>query len=291
MTSSKTVIGEGNMSKYNEPLALLEDLRARVIYYSCLAKPKNILEISKLWDYKTSTYFYQEQSKKVIEEMVSKKIVTMVEGSCFKSNYDLLVDKKGAIEFFERANSKISNEIIIEKYDYEVTEGQLEDRLFKEFCIEKKPGLKAMLDAIAIVGKEIDSFLSLWETSLFREIFLSADVIRKLISDRQELPKDPRELLFGITTDTCEKMYDYKEGGSELTSPYHLDLWLSVDEALPLLFTMVKSANENYLGESKILHQQLKGVYQIMKEKFAIYRGRSEISAYHVAKIVEIIGL
>jgi len=279
------------MSQYDDMLSLLEDLRARVIYYSCIAEPKNILEISKLWDYKTSNYFYQEQSKKVIEEMTSKRIVEMVEGSCFKSNYDLLMDKKKAIEFFERTNSKISNEIIIEKYDYQVTEGQLEDRLFREFCIEKKPGLKAILDAIAIIGKEIDGFLSLWRTSLFRKIFLSTNVIRKLVSNRQELPEDPRELLFGITTDTCERFYDFKEGGSEFTSPYHPDLWFSIDEVLPLIFTMLKSANENCPEESRILHQQLKGVYQIMKEKFAIYRGRSEISAYHVAKIVEMIGL
>jgi len=279
------------MSQYNNMMPVLADLRARVIYYSCIAEPKNILEISKLWDYKTSTYFYQEQSRKVIDEMASKNIVKIIEGSCFRSNYDLLLDKKGALEFFERMNRKTSNEIIIEKYDYQVTEGQLEDGLFREFCIEKKPGLKAMLDAIAIVGEEIDSFLSLWETPPFRRIFLSADVIRKLIGDRQDLPQDPRELLFILTTDICERFYDYKEGGSEFSTPYHPNLWLSVDEVLPLIFTLLKSAKDNSPAESKMLHQRLREVYQIMKEKFAIYRGRSEISAYHVAKMVEMIGL
>jgi hypothetical protein len=201
------------------------------------------------------------------------------------------LDKKSAIEFFEKANSKISNEIIIEKYDYEVTKGQLEDRLFKEFCIEKKPGLKAMLDAIAIAGKEINSFIELWKTPLFKKIFLSTNVIKKLISDRQKLPEDPRELLFSITVETCERFYDFMEGGSEFDSPYQTDLWFSIDEVMPLIFTMLKTSIEKYPEESKILHKQLKSVYQIMKEKFAIYRGRSEISAYHVAKIVEIIGL
>jgi hypothetical protein len=279
------------MSQYDGMLSLLEDLRARVIYYSCMAEPKNILEISKLWDYRTSTYFYQVQSKKVIEKMISKGIVQMVEGSCFKSNYDWLFDEKRVIEFFERMNNKISNEIIIEKYDYEVSEGQLEDRLFKEFCIEKKPELKAILDSTAIGGKEIDSFIELWRTSLFRKIFLSTDVIRKLISNRQELPEDPRELLFSITVETCARFYVFKEGGSEFNSPYETDLWFSIDEAMPLIFTMFKTTNENYPEEAKILHRRLKEVYQIMKEKFAISQGRSEISAYHVAKIVEMIEL
>lgn len=270
---------------------MLEDLRARVIYYSCLAEPKNILEISKLWDYKTSTYFYQEQTKKIIKEAVSMKLIEMVEGSCFKSNYTLLLDKKGAVEFFKKENDKVSKEIIVEKYDYEVTETQLDDRLFKEFCIEKKPELKPILDSIAISNEEINSLIELWKAPLFRTVFLSTDVLKKLIDDRQKLPEDPRELLFSITIETCERFYDYLEGGSEFDDPYNTDWSFSIDEVMPLIFNMLKASDEKHPQESKILFEQLKTVYLVMKEKFAIYRGRSEVSAYHVAKIVEMIGL
>jgi len=279
------------MSEYNEEMDLLKDLRARVIYYSCIAEPKNILEIARLWDYKTSTYFYQTKSKEVITEMLSRNLVSAFKGARFQSNYNLFLEKKGAIRFFERANNIISNEIIIEKYDYEITEGQLADPLFKEFCIERKPELKEMLDGTKIIGKEIENFLSLWESSLFREIFLSADLIKKLVGNRQLLPENPRDLLFGITMNMCESIYYFKEGGRpSFTDPY---LWLGLEirEVFPLVLTNLKSALSNSTEELKTFVQCFRGVYKIMKNKFAIYQGRSEVGAYHVAKIVEILQL
>lgn len=278
------------MSKYDEKLTLLEDLRARVIYYSCIAEPKNIVEISELWDYKTSTYFYQTKSKEVTQEMVSKKLVSMLKGGRFQSNYNLLLEKKEATEFFERTNNRISNEIIIEKYDWEVTEGQLEDPLFKEFCIEKKPELKKILDETKIVGKEIEKFLSLWKASLFKKIFLSADCIKKLVGDRRQLPENPRDLLFDITVDTCESIYYYKEEGRTFFADPFLSLGLETNEVYPLILAKLKSAMYAR-GQFLILSKRLKEVYEVMKNKIATYQGRSEVGSYHIAKIVEMMGL
>lgn len=279
------------MSKYNEKMALLEDLRARVIFYSCIAEPKNIFEISKLWDYKTSTYFYQSKSKELIEEMISTKLISTLEGSRYQSNYELILEKKRVVEFFEITNRMRGNEIIIEKYDYEVTEGQLEDLLFREFCIEKKPELKEIVAGTEIVGQEIVNFFSLWKTSLFKTIFLSSDLIKKLTGDRWELPKNPLNLLFDITMNMCERIYYFNEGGRPgYTDPFLL-LHLEIDEVFPLILTQLESAKSKFPEKSKVLNKRFKEVYDIMKNKFAIYLGRSEISSYHVAKIAEIMGL
>ena len=275
------------MSKYDEELAVLEDIRARVIYYSCIAEPKNILEISELWDYKTPTYFYQAKSKEVIKKMASKKLISTLKGARFQSNYDLLLEKKSMNKFFEEANNEISNAVIIEKYDYEVTEGQLEDPLFKEFCIEKKPELKEVLDGIKIDSAEAESFLSLWNAPLFRKIFLSSDCVKKLIGDRRGLPQNPRELLFSVTISLCESTYFFKEGGTpDFPDPY---LWFNIDEIFPLILTKLELTKSNLPEEFRILNQCFKDVYKIMKDKFVIYEGRSEIGSYHISKFVEII--
>lgn len=277
------------MSKYDEELALFEDTRARVIYYSCIAEPKNILEISELWDYKTPTYFYQAKSKEVINEMKSKKLISTLKGARFQSNYDFLLEKKNINKFFEKTNNEISNAVIIEKYDYEITEGQLEDPLFKEFCIEKKPELKEVLNGIKIDSKETESFLSLWRAPLFKTVFLLGDCIKRLMGDRRDLPQNPQELLYSMMIKLCESTYFFKEGGTpDFPDPY---LWLNIDEIFPLILPKLESAKSKLPEESKILNQRFKDVYEIMKNKFAIYEGRSEIGSYHLAKFVEIIEL
>ena len=274
----------------NENLGLLEDLRARVIFYSCLARPMNVLEISKLWDYKTSTYFYQNQSKKVISELISKNIIETVEGSCYKANYDLILEKKGLEAFFNKINNGISNQILIEKYNYEITEGQLEDPLFKEFCIEKKSELKGILSDVEINPNEIDSFNLIWKQPIFKKIFLSADLIKKIVGDRWGLPKDPREFLFEITMNFLEKIYEYKENRLD-DSPFHTDSWFMIDEIMPMLYSLFKDTQERYSTNSAFLYKSIIDIYQIMNKKFSTYQGKNVISAFHVSKITEIIGI
>lgn len=279
------------MSKYDDKLGLLEDIRARVIFYSCIAEPKNILQFSKLWGYKTSTYFYQTKSKKLIDNMVSSRLISVAPGSRYKSNYDSFLKKRIVGEYFEKTNEEISNEIIIEKYDYEVTEGQLEDRLFKEFCIEKKPELKEILNAVKINDEEITSFISLWETSTFKTAFLSANCIKQYVGDRNELPENPIDLLFSFSANACERLYHYKEGGTPRFENPFVRFWSEINEVFPLILANLETAQSESAGQFKNFARRFKNVYNILKEKIAVYEGRSEVSSYHVAKIADILGL
>lgn len=281
------------MSESNE-FDTLEDLRARVIYYSCIAEPKNILEISKLWNYKTSTYFYQKPSKRIIQEMEARKLISTIKGARFESNYDLLLKKNEMVKFFEKTNYTISNQIIIEKYDWEITENQLEDPLFREFCLEKKPELKEILKIVKMTQEDSDSFLSLWKTHLFRKIFLSTDCIKRLIEDRQRLPQNPREFLFSMTTELCESIYTFKrERAHEFTvfefpNPY---LWLDIDEIFPLVMSKLEKASPNLSEELKTLNQRFRALYKNIVKKFKLFEDKSEVSTYHIARFVEMIGV
>jgi hypothetical protein len=267
---------------------ILSDLRARVIFYSCISKPRNILEIAEIWGYKSSTYFYQKRSREIIEKMQERKLIQVIEGNRFKSNYDLVLDKKEVKKFFEQTNDEISKEIIIEKYDFEILPAQLEDPLFKEFCLEKKPKLKDIISAITISDEEVKDFLLLWKNPLFKELFLSTDIIKRLIEDRQRLPENPREFLFSLTASLCEEVYLFKEGGgiSGFPQPY---LWLDVSEVLHLLVSDLKPLVNKPLFDK--LRKSFQRVYTIMRKKFVIYGGRSEVSAYHIAKFTEIMSV
>ena len=281
------------MSNSNE-FDVFEDLRARVIYYSCLAEPKNILEISKLWNYKTSTYFYQKRSKEIIREMEAKKLISTIKGARFESNYDLLLDQNNLLKFFEKTNYLISNQIIIEKYDWEVTESQLEDPLFREFCLEKKPKLKGILAKIKLTYEDIESFFSLWKTAFFRNTFLSNDCIKKLVEDRQRLPRNPREFLFSMTIEFCEKIYSFKKEKNrefaifESPNPY---LWLDIDEMLPLVVNKLESVSPNLSKEFGTFNQSFQNVYKNMVKKFELLEDTSEVSTYHIARLVKMIGV
>jgi len=216
--------------------------------------------------------------------MQDRKLISVMEGGRFQSNYDLVLDKKGVRKFFERTNDEISTEIIIERYDFEILSSQLEDPLFKEFCLEKKPELREIIGAIAISDEEVEDFILFWKNPLFKEVFLSTDLTRRLIEDRERLPKNPRELLFSLTTNLCENVYLFKEGGgiSEFPQPY---LWLDVSEVIHLLVSRL----DPWLNKLAFnnLKQRFQRVYTIMKEKFMIYGGRSEVSAYHIARFTE----
>lgn len=271
------------MSNLFEPM---KDLRARVIYYSSITEPKNILQITKLWDYKTAAYFYQDRSKEIIKEMVLANLI-LVKGSSYKSNYDLIFKEEMIKNFFKKINNEIENDVIIEKYDYEITETQLSDPLFKEFCLDKKPDLNKILNEIRISDEEAGTFLSLWRTNLFKNIFLSAEIIKKLIDNRKNLPVNPLNLLFDLTLELCESIYFFYEGG-ERSFPNPSKLWINVNEVLPLLVDKLKSFNIEELSDLK---EKFGKVYEIMKNKFAVYEERSEISSYHTVQFSKIMGL
>lgn len=268
---------------------LFEDVRTRVIYYSCLVEPKNILEITKLWDYKTSTYFYQKQSKRIIREMEVNKLISQIEGARFKSNYDLLLDSKQIRDFFNKTNQSISNKVIIREYKYEVTEIQLEDELFKEFCLEKKPKIKEMLNEIEIKREEISKFVDLWKTDLFRNILLSAQNIKKLIKNRHRLPDNPHELLFSISIDFCEKFFYFKKEENiyvDFPNPY---LFLNIEEILPATINQFESMSSQMPADVKIFSNKFLDLYKILAPKFDFFKETIDVSDIQFERLVNII--
>ncbi len=268
----------------------LEDMRARVIYYSCLAEPKNILEITKLWDYKTSTYFYQKKSKEIIQAMVTEKLVLSYKGAHFDSNYDLLLTPHPLLKFFEKTNHLIANDIIIQEYEYEVTAVQLEDKLFREYCLDKKPKLKEILQEIIISEIEVNKFYEFWKTKIFRNVFLSAENLKKIVGNRQGLPKNPREFLFSMTVGLCDRVYSFKREDAYLDFPTPY-LWVDIDEILPLVIVKLEENLQNMTVDLKMFSEKFQEVYKMLVKKFSVLEEKSEVSDYHIKRFANLIGI
>jgi hypothetical protein len=204
-----------NKSNENE-FDLLENNTAKVIFYSCLSEPRGIPEIARIWSYRTSTYFYQEKARELLDQMEKKKLIAIkrAEGTKLElitSNYELIFSKKDIDAFFAATQKQLVTDLVKYEYGDELTPEQLQDNMYIQFCLEKKPYLKKAAEPITFTQSEIEAFVSLWRTPLFRESFLSTDLLTHLRTIKEDarlfLPQNPRELLYSLTTTLCEDLY------------------------------------------------------------------------------------
>lgn len=286
------------MSKYEDEFALLENTTGRVIYYSCIAEPKTIPEIADLWGYKTSTYFYQKTTKKLIESMENEGLISFIKGrgGGISSNYDLVINKEGTISFFKRLNDEVSAELILSVYDWEIEREQLENQMFREYCIDKKEGLRDRVRKIMFGEKDIEHFISLWKDDLFKNIFLSADFIKTLFNERRNLPQDPREFLYGLTLSVCEDISadEYEDEDFSINlNPYRV-IYLD-DESYRVLNSKIEPMSSLWRSPKQRLKlsritTRIEDITKILVQKLEAYPEEMEGERPQLRKFIQKMG-
>lgn len=283
------------------PESLLEPLKnttASVIYYSCLAESKTIPEIAKAWGYKSPAYFYQSRARSVFDELRSKGLIkTEAIGKGREqvvSDYDLLLQLM-TTSFFDGVNNRIISELIIEDYNYEITETQLLDPIFREYCLNRKPELKKRCEEIRFSGEQAKILIRLWKNPLFRQIFLSMNCLTAAF-DRYELPEDPRELLFGLTTTLCEDIYEFREGKAVSRPPFvYVFFYINTNDFLPRVLdrsdSIANPLNVQRRAKFDVLVAQFKEVYDIVRSKIKVYEEAEEIGSYHISRFVHLMDM
>lgn len=275
------------MTQLRTGISFLENNRARIIFYSCMGEPHTIIEISKSWGYKSVTYLYQ---KNVVEEMRKNNLVQVMEKNgqrCFESNYDLIFDKERLDTFFIKLNEDIEIETIVKEYDYEISESQLEDKLFREFCIQKRENLQQKINKIHFDEKNKDLLVNLWKNLAFRRVFLSLEILSKLIR-RDELPRNPVRLLFAVTYQMFEQIYSCVKQIEYPETFYSPDVYFRLEDVIvPLIETL------NRLDKSEIasLTNDFKAAYNAIEKKFMTYEPPSELRFYHMKRLVKLLGI
>jgi len=255
----------------------LENTTARVIYYSCLDKPKTIPEIAELWDYKTANYFYQRRQRKLFFELRDFGLISFSGQKItqIRSNYDLLFADDIVATLFKRINGNLSLDIIDKEYDYKISREVLQNEAFKEVAIEQKQ-LKNTLERLLFNADQINNFVSLWKNPLFKKIFLSSEFIKTLYKDRNKLRVDPLDFIYNLVVSLCEDINCELETQYIIVSFYSLftDYLYLDDKSYTKLTDFINLHQKD--REFKSLISKIFVVYDILKKKVEIY-GEEEI--------------
>ena len=273
------------MRKTRERLDFLKNNRARIVFFSCIAEPHTVSEISKKWGYKSVTYLYQ---KNMVEEMAKRnliKVVTKNSQRYCQSNYDFVFNMKSMDTFFARLNEDIETEIIVKEYDYEISESQLEDKLFREFCIHKRKGLQRKIEKIHFDEQDRGLLVQLWKNLTFRKMFLSLEILTKLMR-RDELPENPVNLLFDFTYQIFEEIYSCIRQIEYAETFYSPDVYIRLEK---VLVPWIETLNKLDRSEIASLTEHFGPAYRAIEKKFMTYEPPSEVRFYHMKKLVELL--
>ena len=277
----------------NAGLEILKRSTARVLYYSCLAEPKTIPEITRAWNYKSTAYFYQKPVKEILDLLLKHRLIEILEtsrgGGRIQSRYDMFIEGKELINFFDEVNLKIECELIVDEYDFEISFSQLQDKLFREFCLRRKPKLRKKIEIIKFSTDEAKTLSELWKNPMFSKIFLNINCIT-IIFNRYNLPEDPRFLLLGLTSALCHSIYEYEKQELFASPPFiYLFFPHDIEDILPSVLNNIEielsSSNDKFVRK---LFKTFWTVYDIIKRKIAVYNEVEEISSYHIRRFKNI---
>jgi len=215
-------------------------------------------------------------------------------GEQLSSNYDIILTESSIAAFFKRLNTQIDIELIEEEYP-EIAEGQLDDPFFREYCLNKKPELKSRAQEIRFEQQTIDSLTKLWKHDLFRQVFLPIEALTKAY-DRGELPKDPLDLLFGMTSAICEKIFELQEGKVFIEPPFvYLFVNFDINDTLPaILSELDKVANpkdNKARANFRSLIDRFAEVYDLTKEKILAYGKLEDVGSYHIRRLASFLNI
>lgn len=277
---------------------LLQSTTERVIFYSCLSQPMTIPEIAKSWGYRSAAYFYHSNSRELLKRLIKSRLIfTKRIGKGREqllANYDILFEESDIASFFERVNTDIETELIQEEYP-EISEGQLSDSFFREYCLDKKPELTLRAQKISFGQQTISHLIPLWQDNLFKRVFLGVKSLTEAFH-RSDLPGNPRKLLFGITSALTAELFELEKGRAFLEPPFtYLFVDFDVSDTLPAILEQLDLAANPKDKAARIEFEsfvsKFQNVYDALKEKILAYAEVEEVGSYHIRRFASLMKL
>ncbi len=181
---------------------LEEDLRCKVIYYSCFT-PNTISDLNQAWGYSSPTYLYQNSS---LESLKEANLITVDKdggSNMIRSNYDDLFSHQVVAWSREHVNHEILREFLIHSKGFHPrTEHQKDEKdLLQIGRGNLEDDLEENLRKLEFDEDEYRTLCELWQNDVFKSTFLSLDNVARLFQDQKEdLPDNPLNLLFNLTS-------------------------------------------------------------------------------------------
>lgn len=210
------------------------------------------------------------------------------------SNLEIGLEKSSLSSFFDYVNMKIEIELIVEQHP-EISEGQLSDSTFREYCLSREPEIKQRARRMHFDNNAIRDLVNLWTHKLFCKLFIPIEALSKAF-DRSFLPGDPKELLFEVTCALCEEVFEWEKGKVILVPPFmNLFLNFDINDMLPSILDNLDVAanprNPDARKEFDSLATLFVSTYETLRRRIAAYEEIEEISSYHIRRFVSLIDL
>jgi len=257
-----------------------------------------IPEMAKSWGYRSAAYFYHSNSRELLKELKKSYLIfteRIGKGrEQLLANYDILFEESDMASFFEKVNIGIETELIQEEYP-ELSEGKLTDSFFREYCLNRKPELKLRAQKIRFDQQTIRHLILLWQDNLFRQVFLGVKSLTEAFH-RSDLPQDPCELLFAITSAITAGLFELEKGRAFLEPPFiYLFVDFNTSDTLPAILQQLDLAANPKDEASRIEFEsfvsKFEDVYDEMKKKMLAYAEMEEVGSYHIRRFASLMNL
>lgn len=240
----------------NDKLDLLDNTTAKVIYYSCLSEPRTLTEISTIWEYQSTNYFYQKSQRKLLGAMNEAGLISnsLTRRGDIISNFKHVMNDDSIEPFFAELNVTLVKDVIENRYGDRFTAEVLNDKTFVEYLISREEGLSTILSKLMYNENEINLMKSIFNHELFKKLFYDALFLKCVFEKRENLPDDfvrfSYDLLIAILDDydmvKTENYVDEGEYDEELITP----------SLMPLMFNFLYLDDKCY----KILNETMEWI-------------------------------
>lgn len=245
-----------------------EDLRCKVIYYSCIT-PSTISNLNKEWGYSSPTYLYQNNS---LEQLKEANLITVDKdggSNLIESNYDELFSHNVIEWSREHVNHEILKEFLIHSKGFHPrTEHQEDERdLLQIGRGNLEDDLEENLQRLEFTEDEYQTLCALWKSPIFKQTFLSLENVARLFHDQKDdLPDNPLNFLFNLTAGIASSISRGREERQTLDIPPGLQ-YRTENIIVPTHRSLEDHADEQS-EEYQTFVRTMKDAYSLFRTKF-----------------------
>lgn len=245
-----------------------EDLRCKVIYYSCIT-PSTISDLNKAWGYSSPTYLYQNNS---LEKLKEAGLITVDKdggSNLIQSKYGPLFRQDIREWSREHVNHEILKEFLIHSKGFHPRTEHHEDEkdLLQIGRGNLEDDLEENLQQLEFNQSEYETLCTLWKNPVFKETFLSLENVSRLFTDRKDdLPDNPLTFLFNLTAGIASSITRGRKERQALDIPPGIQ-YRTENIIVPthrLLEDHAEGENEEY----QAFVTAMKDVYSLFRTKF-----------------------
>lgn len=260
------------MSGAFDDTVLEDNLRCKIIYYSCI-NPNTISDLNSAWNYGSPTYLYQNDSLDRLKDADLIEVEKDGGKNIIRSNYSALFHEDNIERSRKHINREILREFLIHSKGFHPDRGPDRDRndLLSIARGNLEEELEGNLRDIEFDRDDFSVLVDLWRTDVFREAFLALENTARLYGDRKsDLPANPVNYLFNLTAGIVNAIgRGREETGTEIPPGLML-------RAEKIIIPVYRELERGHAGE-----EGYERFVRAMNDTYSLFRTRFQEDRFH----------